>query len=141
MGCACQWPSPGLLLLSLCCATFLIFIDRGAISSNGVGGGTAQQPESSGLVVDFNLSGFESGCIPALYFVGLAIGAPVFGQLAKRGRFNAFRLVGAGLLLFGVGALATGFVNSFSALLAVRCLVGFGNGAVIALGPPLIGWL
>lgn len=128
--------SPKILLASLCIFCVLLFIDRGAISSNGVGGGGKTK---NGIAVQWGLSGFQSGCIPAICFAGLMVGAPLFGQLAKHHHEKILRLISLGAVIFSLGTLTTGFAPNYASLLVFRFIVGLSNGALIALAPPLIG--
>ena len=111
----------------------------GVVASNGVNGGASSAQSQPGFAQEFGLTLFQDGLVAACFYCGIMVGAPVWAQLSKHG-YNAFRLVGAGTAVFGVGAaLLCGFANGLALMLVGRAVVGAGAGAIIALAPPLVG--
>ena len=105
--------SAGLILL-LGAAVFLNYVDRGAI---GIAAPlmTAQldlDPKAFGIV----LSAFFWVYAPAQLFVGWLVD-----------RFSVYRLMAAGVLLWAVATLATGFAGGFASLLLLRIMLGLGE--------------
>jgi MFS family permease len=102
------------LVLLLGVGVFLNYVDRGAI---GIAAPlmTAElrlDPEAFGLV----LSAFFWVYAPVQLVVGWLCD-----------RFSVYRLMAAGVLLWAVATLATGFVAGFTSLLLLRILLGVGE--------------
>ena len=133
----CRWPSPGLSLLAMCVVGFVLMLDRGVISSNGVGG-SITSPDSETMVTRFNLTLFQSGCIPAVYFVGVSIGSPVFGLLSST--FPVSKIIGSAFVMWGISQIICGFSANYAMLLIFRFFVGL-SGGTISLLPAIVGKL
>lgn len=86
---------------------------------------------------DFDLTNFADGLLSSLFMVGILIGSPLFSQAIYR--FNPFRLVGSGALVWTVATACCGLSQDFYTLALCRTFVGFGEAAVIAIGPTYIG--
>lgn len=127
------WPAPWLVLSSVCAAVFVLLLDRGSISANAVTGASA--PHGT-IVSQFGLNAFQSGCVRAIYFVGLSVGSPIFSLSSQR--FTVSRLLGVGFLGYALAEMICGFSVNYGMLLVFRFLVGFQAGP-IALLPVLIG--
>lgn len=119
-----RWYTPARLLAFFCTITMVTWMDLGIFASNWVTGeDDAGQPQ--GVKGEFGLSGFELGLLPALYAVGLCIFSFVFSELALT--YNSFRLIGAGILAWSVGAAMTGAATSYAMLIVARIIVGAGR--------------
>ena len=82
------------------------------------------------------LSDTESGWLQTAFLVGYLVASPVFAVLANKvpRRF----LLAAGILVFGVATMASGYVHSFAALLVLRGIVGVGEASYASLAPTFI---
>ncbi|XP_042754447.1 probable sphingolipid transporter spinster homolog 2 [Lactuca sativa] len=118
------------------------YIDRGAISTNGVNGSPRSCTESnvcsdgSGIQGDFDLSNFKDGILASAFMVGLLIASPIFASLAKT--INPFRLIGVGLSVWTLAVVGCGFSVDFWSITICRMLVGVGEASYIGLAAPLI---
>lgn len=65
------------------------------------------------------------------------LSAPASAHLAKTR--NHLKLVGLGLAIWALGALACSAAPSYHLLLAARVIMGIGTGPFIAVSAPLIG--
>ena len=69
--------------------------------------------------------------------VGILVGSPLFSQAIYY--FNPFRLVGMGTLVWAIAVGLCGFAADFYSMALCRIFVGFGEAAVLAIGPAFIG--
>ncbi|KAL3134907.1 hypothetical protein ABBQ32_007873 [Trebouxia sp. C0010 RCD-2024] len=127
------WYTPARLLVAFCVVSFLVFLDRGIIASNGVNG---DKEARTGIQGEFQLSKFQDGVLPAAFMVGLLVASLLFSELCKH--YNAFRLIGWGMAIFTVSSVGCGFANSFWTLLACRIVMGAGEASIINLTGPFI---
>lgn len=79
---------------------------------------------------DWHLSNFEASWILSIWFIGLMIGAYLFGYLADR--FGRKRLFIYTLLLYGGFTFLTAFAPNYPTLLILRLLTAIGVGAEYA---------
>jgi len=115
----------GLIVLLLGVAVFFNYVDRGAI---GIAAPlmTAElklRPEAFGLIV----SAFFWVYAPVQLLVGWLVD-----------RFNVYRLMAAGVLLWAAGTLLTGFAAGFTSLLLLRILLGMGETIAFPGGSKII---
>ena len=113
------------LIALLGVAVFFNYVDRGAI---GIAAPlmTAElklRPEAFGIIV----SAFFWVYAPVQLFVGWLVD-----------RFNVYRLMAAGVLLWAAGTLLTGFAVGFSSLLLLRILLGVGETIAFPGGSKII---
>lgn len=113
------------LIALLGIAVFFNYVDRGAI---GIAAPimTAElklRPEAFGFVV----SAFFWVYAPVQLFVGWLVD-----------RFNVYRLMAAGVILWAVGTLLTGFAVGFGSLLLLRILLGLGETIAFPGGSKII---
>ncbi|KAK9843162.1 hypothetical protein WJX74_007798 [Apatococcus lobatus] len=128
-----QWYTPHRLMALFCSILFLAYLDMGCFASNGVNG--SLEPRM-GIQGDFNLSYFADGVLPAAFMIGLMGTSALLTSLTAR--FNPFRLIGIGMALWGIGAVACGLAQGFWTLLVARMLVGSGEASIITLSAPFI---
>lgn len=108
----------------------LIYLDRGAISSNGI--------NADGLEQDFNVSVVRDGLLPSAFMVGLLVSSPVFASLASSPDQNEMRLIAYGLLVWAMSVLGCALSVGFWSLLLCRMAVGVGEASFVALASPFI---
>ncbi|XP_023746534.1 probable sphingolipid transporter spinster homolog 2 [Lactuca sativa] len=137
-----SWLTPKRLLVFFCAINMLDYIDRGAISTNGVNGNPRTCSESnvcsdgSGIQGDFDLSNFKDGILSSAFMVGLLIASPIFASLAKT--VNPFRLIGVGLSVWTLAVVGCGLSVDFWSITICRMLVGVGEASYISLAAPFI---
>src|SRR3954467_6181890 len=81
------------------------------------------------LAKEWGLSKSALGPVFSAGLFGLMIGALLFGPLADR--IGRKKIIILSTLGFGIGALATAFVNDLNTLLAIRFLTGLGLGGAM----------
>jgi AAHS family 4-hydroxybenzoate transporter-like MFS transporter len=108
-----------LKLLSMCAA--VLFLDGFDTQAIGY--------VAPALAKEWGLTRAALGPVFSAGLFGLMIGALLFGPLADR--IGRKKIIIFSTLAFGIGALATAFVNDVSALLAIRFLTGLGLGGAM----------
>ncbi|XP_023746533.1 probable sphingolipid transporter spinster homolog 2 isoform X2 [Lactuca sativa] len=137
-----SWFTPKWLLVFFCLINMINYIDRGAISTNGVNGSPRSCTESnvcsdgSGIQGEFDLSNFKDGILSSAFLVGLLIASPIFASLAQS--INPFRLIGVGLSVWTLAVVGCGFSVDFWSITICRMLVGVGEASFIGLAAPFI---
>ncbi len=121
------------LVLMVALALFISYIDRGNLA-------TALPV----IQKEMSLSPEQLGLLGSAFYVTYVIMMIPAGWLADR--YGAYRVLAAGLFVWSVATLATGFVGSFIALLLLRGLLGIGESVtfpgsskLIASGVPAAG--
>ncbi|CAL8460810.1 g341 [Coccomyxa elongata] len=138
------WYSPRRLLALYCFVWFLVYVDTGLLSSNGVTGTRSTDPNNTstdaasegGMQADFNLTYAQLGLLPAMFMAGLMLACLVFNELCNY--INSFRLIGIGLGMWMLGAIFTGVSQSFGFLLFARIFMGAGEASIMTLTGPFI---
>lgn len=103
---------------------FLIFVTWACCSMNMVGTNFTLP-----LVIQhFGFSTMEGGYFSSAAFAGMLIGSLGAGLLADN--FGRKRVAAALVLIWGLGSVGTGFMNSLGTLLAARVVAGIGMGAM-----------
>jgi MFS family permease len=93
---------------------FINYIDRGNLAT------------AAPLMQDqLRLSASQLGILLSAFYYGYVICMPAMGWLAER--YGAKRVLAAGVVIWSVATLTTGFAGSFVTLLALRVLMGIGE--------------
>jgi MFS family permease len=107
-------PSAARLVLLVTAAVFINYIDRGNLAT------------AAPLMQDeLHLSASHLGILFSAFYYGYVVCMPAMGWLAER--YGAKRVLAAGVAIWSVATLATGFAGSFVTLLALRVLLGIGE--------------
>ncbi|MBW8811790.1 MAG: MFS transporter [Caulobacterales bacterium] len=110
----------------LALAVFINYVDRGNLATAGP------------LIKDeLHLSASSFGLIVSAFFWTYTPGQLLAGWMAER--FNAYRTLAAGLAVWSLATFTTGLVTGFTALLALRLVLGLGETAVFPCSSKLIG--
>lgn len=116
---------PGTLLFILTGLNLFNYLDRFVLS--------AVLPP---LQKELNLSDGAAGRLMTAFMIGYFVTSPVFGWLGDR--FPRKWLIGAGILVWSLGTILTGFAPGFVSLVAFRVLVGLGEASYATISPSLI---
>jgi MFS family permease len=84
----------------------------------------------------FALSDGEVGRINTIFMLGYFVTSPIFGYLGDRA--SRKWLIAAGIFVWSLGTVLTGFAGSFILFLAYRVLVGVGEASYATISPSLI---
>mgnify|MGYP004471786709 CR=1 FL=1 len=80
------------------------------------------------VINDFGFSNMEGGYFSSAAFAGMLVGSLVSGVLADK--FGRKWVSAALVVVWGIGSVGTGFMNSLETLLACRVIAGIGMGAM-----------
>ena len=90
----------------------------------------------SPLQQHFKVGDGDLGRITTIFMLGYFVTSPIFGFLGDRA--SRKWLIAAGIFIWSIGTVATGFSATFSALLAYRVLVGVGEASYATISPGYI---
>ena len=90
----------------------------------------------SDIKTEFQLGDGELGRINTIFMIGYFVTAPVFGYLGDRA--SRKWLIAAGIFVWSLGTVWSGFAASFLLLLCSRVLVGVGEASYATISPSLI---
>jgi MFS family permease len=85
---------------------------------------------------EFHLNDQQLGRINTIFMLGYFITSPIFGYLGDR--VSRKWLIAAGIFVWSVGTVLTGFASAFVGLLACRVLVGVGEASYATISPSLL---
>jgi MFS family permease len=95
-------------------AVFINYIDRGNLAT------------AAPLLQDeLHLSASQLGVLLSAFYYGYVVCMPAMGWLAER--YGAKRVLAAGVTIWSIATLTTGFAGSFGTLLMLRVLLGIGE--------------
>src|SRR5262245_37762556 len=84
----------------------------------------------------FQLNDAQLGRINTIFMIGYFLTSPIFGYLGDRA--SRKWLIAAGIVVWSLGTVLTGFAGSFVLLLGCRVLVGVGEASYATISPSLI---
>jgi MFS family permease len=95
----------------------------------------------SGIVPDLKaqplgLSDTQIGLLTTAFMIVYMVAAPIFGALGDRG--SRTRPIAAGVFIWSIATLLSGFAANYAHLLSARALVGIGEAAYVAIAPALL---
>jgi predicted MFS family arabinose efflux permease len=88
------------------------------------------------LQKDLELSDGDAGRLVTAFMIGYFVTSPIFGWLGDR--FSRKWLIAAGIFVWSLGTVLTGFASSFVMMIAFRVLVGLGEASYATISPSLI---
>src|SRR5437879_3395924 len=88
------------------------------------------------LANDFQIGYGDSGRTVTAFMIGYFVTSPFFGYLGDR--FPRKWLIAAGIFVWSLGTVFTGFAATFVLLLFYRVLVGLGEASYATISPSLI---
>jgi MFS family permease len=106
--------SPGRVIFLTALALFISYIDRGNLATAG-----------PLIERDLNLSASQFGLLLSVFYITYVAGMIPAGWLAER--FGAYWILAFGVTVWSLATAFTGFVTSFSLLIVLRLLLGFGE--------------
>lgn len=102
------------LVLLVTAAVFINYIDRGNLAT-----------AAPMMQAELHLSAGQLGILLSAFYYGYVVCMPAMGWFAER--YGAKRVLAAGVTIWSVATLTTGFAGSFVTLLGLRVLLGIGE--------------
>jgi MFS family permease len=107
---------PGKLVALASTALFINYVDRGNLAT------------AAPLIQDqLHLSATQLGILGSAFYYAYVPAQPLVGWLGER--YGAHRLLAAGVAIWSLATLLTGFVGTFISLLLLRLMLGLGESA------------
>jgi len=88
------------------------------------------------LQKDLGINDGQAGRLVTAFMLGYFVTSPVFGWLGDR--CSRKWLIAAGIFVWSVGTVLTGFAATFAMMIAFRVLVGLGEASYATISPSLI---
>src|SRR5208282_4525341 len=88
------------------------------------------------LQKDLGINDGQAGWLVTAFMIGYFVTSPVFGWLGDR--WSRKWLIAAGIFVWSLGPILTGFAATFAMMLAFRALVGLGEASYATISPSLI---
>jgi len=88
------------------------------------------------LQKDLGINDGQAGRLVTAFMIGYFFTSPVFGWLGDR--CSRKWLIAAGIMVWSVGTILTGFAATFAMMIAFRVLVGLGEASYATISPSLI---
>jgi len=88
------------------------------------------------LQKDLGINDGQAGRLVTAFMLGYFITSPVFGWLGDR--WSRKWLIAAGIFVWSLGTILTGFAATFAMMIAFRVLVGLGEASYATISPSLI---
>ena len=88
------------------------------------------------LQKDLGINDGQAGRLVTAFMIGYFLTSPVFGWLGDR--WSRKWLIAAGIFVWSVGTILTGFAATFAMMVGFRVLVGLGEASYATISPSLI---
>src|ERR1700728_1043004 len=88
------------------------------------------------LQKDLGINDGQAGRLMTAFMIGYFVTSPVFGWLGDR--YPRKWLIAAGIFVWSLGTVLTGYAGTFAVLLSYRVLVGLGEASYATISPSLI---
>ena len=88
------------------------------------------------LQKDLGLNDGQAGRLVTAFMIGYFVTSPVFGWLGDR--WSRKWLIAAGIFVWSLGTILTGFAATFAMMIGFRVLVGLGEASYATFSPSLI---
>jgi MFS family permease len=88
------------------------------------------------LQKDLGINDGQAGRLVTAFMIGYFVTSPVFGWLGDR--CSRKWLIAAGIFVWSLGTILTGFAATFAMMIAFRALVGLGEASYATISPSLI---
>ena len=88
------------------------------------------------LQKDLGLNDGQAGRLVTAFMIGYFVTSPVFGWLGDR--WSRKWLIAAGIFVWSLGTILTGFAATFAMMIGFRVLVGLGEASYATISPSLI---
>jgi MFS family permease len=85
---------------------------------------------------DLAINDEQAGRLVTAFMIGYFVTSPVFGWLGDR--WSRKWLIAAGIFVWSLGTVLTGYAETFAMMLAFRVLVGLGEASYATISPSLI---
>ena len=120
-----ETPAAARLVLLVTAAVFINYVDRGNLAT------------AAPLMQDqLHLSASQLGILLSAFYYGYVPCMPATGWLAER--YGAKRVLAAGVTIWSLATLTTGFAGGFATLLALRVLLGVGESVAFPCASKLL---
>lgn len=116
---------PGTLLFILTGLNMFNYLDRFVLSA-----------VLTPLQKDLAINDGQAGRLVTAFMIGYFVTSPIFGWLGDR--FPRKWLIAAGIIVWSLGTMLTGFAPTFVSMIAFRVLVGLGEASYATISPSLI---
>jgi MFS family permease len=90
----------------------------------------------SPLQNELHITDGQAGRIMTAFMIGYFVTSPFFGYLGDR--FPRKWLIAAGIFVWSLGTILTGYAGTFAVLLSYRVMVGLGEASYATISPSLI---
>src|SRR6202789_2236863 len=88
------------------------------------------------LQKDLGINDGQAGRLVTAFMIGYFVTSPVFGWLGDR--WSRKWLIAAGIFVWSLGTILTGFAATFAFMVGFRVLVGLGEASYATISPSLI---
>ncbi len=117
--------SPAWILFILTGLNLFNYLDRYVLSA-----------VATPLQKDLGINDTQFGWLPTAFMIGYFVTSPLFGWLGDR--WSRKWLIAAGIFVWSLGTILTGFAATFAMMIVFRVLVGFGEASYATISPSLI---